>query len=53
MSSVSEYLDLRYLKIAISISSPPSSVSPFVPITLNIPFSKDKIETSKVPPPKS
>ena len=37
----------------LSKSSPPKCVSPAVALTSNTPSSIDKIETSKVPPPRS
>jgi hypothetical protein len=44
---------IRYSTIALSKSSPPKNVSPFVDLTSNTPSPNSRIETSKVPPPKS
>uniref|UniRef100_K3W998 Uncharacterized protein n=1 Tax=Globisporangium ultimum (strain ATCC 200006 / CBS 805.95 / DAOM BR144) TaxID=431595 RepID=K3W998_GLOUD len=43
----------RYSTMLLSKSSPPKCVSPPVDLTSKIPFSIDKIDTSKVPPPRS
>ena len=44
---------IRYSTTALSKSSPPKNVSPFVDLTSNTPSPNSRIETSKVPPPKS
>ena len=45
--------DNKYSTIALSKSSPPRNVSPFVDFTSNTPSPSSRIETSNVPPPKS
>mmetsp|Transcript_30065 Transcript_30065/g.48994 ORF Transcript_30065/g.48994 Transcript_30065/m.48994 type:complete len:234 (+) Transcript_30065:975-1676(+) len=49
------FLNSRHInsRISWSKSSPPSVVSPLVAITSNTPSDKDKMEISKVPPPRS
>jgi hypothetical protein len=44
---------IRYSTIALSKSSPPKKVSPFVDLTSKTPSPNSSMETSKVPPPKS
>ena len=43
----------RYSTIVLSKSSPPRKVSPFVDLTSKTPSPNSKIDTSKVPPPRS
>ncbi|TYZ61875.1 hypothetical protein PybrP1_008955 [[Pythium] brassicae (nom. inval.)] len=43
----------RYSTMLLSKSSPPRCVSPPVAFTSKMPFSIDRIDTSKVPPPRS
>ena len=43
----------RYSTIVLSKSSPPKNVSPLVDFTSKTPSPNSRIETSKVPPPKS
>ena len=45
--------DNKWSTIALSKSSPPNDVSPFVDLTSNTPSPNSRIDTSKVPPPKS
>ena len=44
---------IRYSTMALSKSSPPSDVSPFVDFTSNTPSPISSIDTSNVPPPRS
>uniref|UniRef100_A0A9L0R562 Uncharacterized protein n=2 Tax=Equus TaxID=9789 RepID=A0A9L0R562_HORSE len=44
---------IKWLTIRLSKSSPPKWVSPAVDLTSKIPSSIVRIDTSKVPPPKS
>ena len=45
--------EIKYSTIALSKSSPPKNVSPLVDLTSKTPSPNSRIETSKVPPPKS
>jgi hypothetical protein len=45
--------EIKYSTTALSKSSPPKKVSPLVDLTSKTPSPNSKIETSKVPPPKS
>ena len=44
---------IKWLTIRLSKSSPPKCVSPLVDLTSKTPSPSSRIETSKVPPPKS
>jgi hypothetical protein len=45
--------EIKYSTTALSKSSPPKKVSPFVDLTSNTPSPNSKIDTSNVPPPRS
>ena len=45
--------EIKYSTTALSKSSPPKKVSPFVDFTSKTPSPNSRIDTSKVPPPKS
>ena len=45
--------EIKYSTTALSKSSPPKNVSPFVDLTSKTPSPSSSIDTSKVPPPKS
>jgi hypothetical protein len=55
MSTLDSFLNssTRNFYKAKSKSSPPKEVSPLVDLTSNTPFEISRIDTSKVPPPKS